>query len=212
MIKNTWTAIVLSVFAFVLGAIILFGPSLGLSEAFIKWLVGGEALVGWGLLASMRGMFDDSKCVALLAAAAMFIVSGCGAQWYTPHVAFVTAAQETRVAARPLILELSETAMRDAARRVHDAGGDQPAAQAAAQAEGARWTCAIDMHSVFGDAVSLYTETLHLAVSADVEPWSIATGLNLARPIVDAWRAIASCAGTLEVPNFLRFLLPAWGL
>lgn len=59
MIKSYPTAIVLSVAVLALTAIILAGPALGVSEDTIRWLLGGEAIGAFALLASMRGLFQD---------------------------------------------------------------------------------------------------------------------------------------------------------
>ncbi len=58
-IKSWPTAVVLCVAMLALLALLLAGPTLGVSPDVLPWLVGGGAAVGAPLLAAMRGLFHD---------------------------------------------------------------------------------------------------------------------------------------------------------
>lgn len=154
-----------------------------------------------------------------------FALPGCGASWIEQHTAVAQGMQDAQILSEPTIRRMRLTAIETAVRRAHEQGATLEEAQAArAQAE-REWQCVIDAHRTYGSAVSGYVEALWLAQQTGREP---ATGdgdgrvtaldfIPVARRALDKYRAIASCANTLEdgalpVPGALDLAPPAWGL
>ena len=137
-----------------------------------------------------------------VSALALLFLFGCaGNEALRVNVEVARAMLEAQSASGPVIRDLRIDAALDAARAVHDAGGDESEALESARATADRWSCAIDGHRLYSGAEFQLI---------DVVPF--------VRAALDAYRSIASCLQALgvanvpEEPAFFQLIPPEWSL
>lgn len=151
----------------------------------------------------------------LLSVLLVALLAGCGASVGEIHAGIARSALETQVELEPMIRGARRDAMTRAADEVHSSGGTREAAQAAVAEVSRLWECGISGHRLFASATSAYVGALWLE-QVQGGPFSFESLGRFVRPVLDAYRATASCVTSLglelPVPNFLNLLPPAWGL
>ncbi len=146
--------------------------------------------------------------------AALIFVAGCGNAALQVNATVARAMLEVQAESGPVVRQLRIDASVGAARAVHDSGGDEAAAQAAAAATATRWRCVIDTHRIYSGAVGAYIDTLALWLAGlDFE---LADSIPFVRRALDAYRALASCTSSLgsevlpAVPTFFDLIPSDW--
>lgn len=159
---------------------------------------------------------DAALAIGLMVlAATCSALVGCGPSALKVNGLVAQGMQDLRVESEPVIRAQRVEAGVEAGRAVHDAGGDQAAAEAAADAMLERWSCAISGHRAFSAAVSAYIDELALARINETD-FTLSRGLTFARAALDTYRTVQACleslgsTALLAVPAFLDLFPPAW--
>ena len=152
--------------------------------------------------------------ICAIVLAALFV--GCGNQAWRVNASVARAMLEVQAESGPVIRELRVQAGVNAGREVHDRGGPEIEAQAAAVDAADRWDCAIEEHRIYSSMVGAYIDALALRVNdSDFE---LMDALPFVRRALAAYRALASCLASLEsdalpeTPEFLNLIPPAWSV
>lgn len=151
--------------------------------------------------------------------------SGCGAAWLDTHAPVAQGLQDAQIASEGPVRELRLAAIDRAVRDAHAEGASRQEAEAVRARVEREWQCVVDGHRLYGTLVSTYIEALWLAKTTGREP-AAGNGdgqldpldfVPFARRAIDGYRAIASCANTLDhgdlpTPGALELVPPAWGV
>ncbi len=122
---------------------------------------------------------------------------------------------EAQAQSGPEIRKLRVEAGIEAGRKVHDAGGPEKEAQAAAATAMGHWQCAINGHSVYSSLVGAYIDALALWASG--EEFKVIDALPFMRRALVAYRSLSACLKILGsdvlpgAPSFLSLIPPTWG-
>lgn len=153
----------------------------------------------------------------ILVALIALSVAACGNEALHINASVANAMLEVKEHSSPLVREARREAAVNSARAVHDAGGTEDEAQAAAAETARRWLCAIDTHRIFGDAVGTYIDAIALA-QAGGTPFNLQSMIGYARSGVSTYRSMRNCLVSLgnfalpELPGFFNLLPPTWGV
>jgi len=157
----------------------------------------------------------DWLLVALAITLPILLV-GCGNEALRANATVARAMLEIQAESGPIVRELRVSASVNAAREVHDSGGDEATAQAAATETSRRWQCAIDGHRIYALAVGSYIDALALWLSG--EDFELLDAIPFLRRGLDSYRVLSSCLRSLgsdalpEVPSFLNLIPPTWSV
>lgn len=152
---------------------------------------------------------------ALLVVLVVFAV-GCGNEALRVNASIARAMIEAQATSGPIVRQARVDASADAARVVHDSGGDEATALAAAQSTAERWRCAIDGHRFFALAVGAYVDALVVWQAGgdfgifDLVPF-VSRGLDAYRLLVSCLRSLGASA-LPDAPGFLSLVPSDWSL
>jgi hypothetical protein len=142
---------------------------------------------------------------------------GCGASSFEIAASAADAMHSVQVESGPRIRQLRRDAMLRAATTVHDHGGAEDVAQAAATAEGHRWDCAVSTHQIYSMAVGSFIDALFLA-QVEHRDFQLTDALPYLTRGAQTYREIVSCLHSLgnddlpDAPLWLRDLPGPWSL
>ena len=145
-----------------------------------------------------------------------FAFVGCGSNALKMNANVARVMLEVQAESGPVIRELRVDASVESARQVHESGGDEEAARAAATRTANRWQCAIDSHRIYQSAVGAYIDSLALWYVGDDFNWTDA--IPYVVRVLDMYRALVSCLRSLgssalpAVPAFLDLIPSTWGV
>jgi hypothetical protein len=152
----------------------------------------------------------------ILVALVTLALSACGNEALHANANVANAMLEVKIQSSPLVRQLRRDAAVSAARAVHDSGGTEEQAQAAAAEAAQRWLCAIDTHRVYGDAVGAYIDSIALAQASG--NFDLNSAIGYARAGVSSYRSMRSCLVSLgnftlpELPDFFNLIPPSWNV
>lgn len=161
-------------------------------------------------------MTSDSYLLFLVYTILALVLVGCGSSALQINAEVASAMLEIQSASGPAIREARAADMRRAAREVHDSGGTQAEAEAAASEVSRRWRCAVDAHRLFQTAVGTYIDSIALWQAG--REFTLMDGIPFVRRGLDTYRVLVSCLNELgthvlpDVPDFANNLPPAWEL
>lgn len=159
-------------------------------------------------------MTTDAAITVAVCALSLMCLAACGNTALQVNGEIARAMLEVQSSSGPVIRELRVNASIQSARDVHDSGGNEAAAQAAAENTARSWQCAIDGHGIFATAVSAYVDTLSLWNAG--QDFALSSVLPYVMRAVEAYRFLASCMTSLgsdalpEVPAFMNLIPSTW--
>lgn len=147
-----------------------------------------------------RTMADVCAAVALAFVLGSMIV-GCGGGApgaLRVHAGIAQTLLTVQAESGPMVRRMRVEASVSAGAEVHRAGGTETEAHAAAEAESDRWTCAVEGHRAYADAVGLYIDALAMWQATGASPpGTMAALTDAVGDVADAYRGLSRCLGTL---------------
>lgn len=144
------------------------------------------------------------------------LLVACGNEALRLNTAIATGMLEVQSASGPVVRQLRSQAAVSAARRVHDVGGTEVEAQAAAETEADSWQCALEGHRIYALAVGTYIDTISLWSNG--RDFALLDAFPFVQRALDSYRFFASCLASLgsdvlpEVPEFFNLIPSTWNM
>ena len=145
-----------------------------------------------------RTMADVCAAVALaFVLGSMIVGCGGGSEALRVHAGIAQTLLTVQAESGPMVRRMRVEAAVSAGGAIHQAGGTEAEAHAGAQAEAGRWTCAVEGHRAYADAVGLYIDALAMWQATGEPPETLSALTGAVGAVADAYRGLSRCLGSL---------------
>lgn len=144
------------------------------------------------------------------------LVAACEGDALRMNASIAHVMLETQAESGPVIRELRQNAMRNAAREAYERGQNEFQARDAAGIAAIQWECAVNGHRLYATAVGTYIDAIALWMAG--KDFQLYDAVPFVRRVLDTYRVMQRCLSSLgqhilpEVPGFADMLPAAWNL